>query len=72
MSILKTLDEYTDAQLVEEMVARIADSDGYRCTYCHRGHDTSPCKFPERHRGLQSQLFAVLHDALKAHYERKT
>lgn len=49
MSYPKDLDEYTDAQLREELARREQARAEGRCDYCGRGNAASACRFPNRH-----------------------
>ena len=47
---MKTLDEYTDAQLEAELERRRWRRNAGLCDYCERPPTDPPCRFPERHK----------------------
>ena len=51
VSYLFDLDEYSEARLRGELERRLLLRAQGLCDYCRRPSKTSPCKFPERHRG---------------------
>jgi NTP pyrophosphatase (non-canonical NTP hydrolase) len=51
MSYPKTLDEYSEDDLVKELAMRRLNRDAGMCDYCTRTSDTPTCRFPERHQG---------------------
>jgi hypothetical protein len=50
MSYPKSLDEYSEADLLGELAKRKRLREAGKCDYCERPYKTSPCRFPERHR----------------------
>lgn len=44
------LDEYSEHVLVAELKRRNALRVENLCDYCRRSADSTPCKFPERHK----------------------
>lgn len=50
MSYPRSLDEYTEAELLGELAKRKRLREDGKCDYCGRGYAVSPCRFPERHR----------------------
>lgn len=55
MSYPRDLDEYSENELLEEIERRRTVRERGLCDYCGRKPTTSPCKFPERHRGQPSE-----------------
>lgn len=53
MSYMKDLDEYTEAELEQELAARARRRKYGRCDYCGRHPLTRPCRFPKRHYDLR-------------------
>lgn len=51
MSYPKDIEDYTTEELLVEVKRRLACKARGQCHYCLRPHDTSPCKFPNVHKG---------------------
>ena len=49
MGYPKSLEEYTDEQIVNELERRAAAIRAGQCTYCDRPQDAEVCRFAERH-----------------------
>jgi hypothetical protein len=51
MSYPRDLDEFSDAELREELASREKSRTEGLCDYCRRKLDSRPaCRFPERHK----------------------
>jgi hypothetical protein len=50
MGYSRSLDEYREDALLAELALRRSRRQQGVCDYCARKPDTSPCRFPERHR----------------------
>lgn len=59
MSYPKDLDEYTEAQLQEELARREDVRAQGRCDYCGGLQTETSCKFPERHHHVQTRIREV-------------
>lgn len=54
MSLVKTLDEYTEKELQQELLRRVELRAAGKCDYCERYSGTTDCRFPDRHHDLRS------------------
>jgi hypothetical protein len=63
------LDEYTDAELIEEICRRIVLQEQELCTYCGRERTAPPCKLPDTHRAT-SHIFAQLIDTARSKFSK--
>jgi len=50
------LDEHEEGQLASELARRKALREKGLCDYCERAYQTSPCKFPDRHKWSKSVM----------------
>lgn len=50
MGYPRDLDEYEEAELIRELAMREDERMAGNCDYCHRPSESTPCKFPGRHR----------------------
>jgi hypothetical protein len=50
MSLPRSLDEVTEAELLGELAKRKRLREAGKCDYCERPYKMSPCKFPGRHQ----------------------
>lgn len=49
MSYPRGIDEFTDAELLDELKLRDHRRRKTLCDYCNRPRTSDPCRFPERH-----------------------